>query len=148
DSLWLLIEPILPKPKRRRFRFPGRKPVGNREALTGILFVLQTGIPWEYLPQEMGCGCGMTCWRRLLDWERAGVWDKLHRVLLGHLREADKIDWSRAIVDSGSVRAVFGGRTPARVQRIAEKTARSITSLPMPMASRWRHKSQRQIATM
>jgi transposase len=67
DELWSFIEPILPKPKPRRFRYAGRKPVGNREALTGILFVLKTGIPWEYLPQEMGCGCGMTCWRRLRD---------------------------------------------------------------------------------
>jgi transposase len=148
DSLWNLIEPILPKPKPRRFRFPGRKPVGNRETLTGILFVLRTGIPWEYLPQEMGCGSGMTCWRRLRDWQRAGVWDKLHRLLLAHLREADKINWSRAIVDSASVRAVFGGHTPARTLPIAAKKARSIMLLPMPTASPWQQKSRQRIATM
>ena len=80
DSLWQFIEPLLPPPKRRRLRFPGRKPVGNREALTGILFVLKTGIGWEYLPQEMGCGSGMTCWRRLAAWQKLGVWEKrLHQ---------------------------------------------------------------------
>src|SRR6516162_2611610 len=110
DSLWALIEPILPKPKRRRFRFPGRKPVGNRETLTGILFVLQTGTPWEYLPQEMGCGCGMTCWRRLRDWQRAGVWDHILKTLHDKLGQQDRIDWSRAALDSGSVRAKGGGR--------------------------------------
>ena len=70
DELWSVIEPILPPPKPRRFRFPGRKPVGDRQCLTGILFVLKTGIPWEDLPQEMGCGSGMTGWRRARVWER------------------------------------------------------------------------------
>src|SRR5579872_1158582 len=135
DSLWSLIEPILPQPKPRRFRFPGRKPVGNREALTGILFVLKTGTPWEYLPQEMGCGSGMTCWRRLRDWHKAGVWDQLHQLLLTHLRSANKIDWSRALVDSASVRAVFGGCTLVPIPRIAGKPARNIMSSPMPMVS-------------
>jgi transposase len=76
--------------------------------LTGIIFVLKTGIPWQYLPKEMGCGSGMTWWRRLRDWQKAGVWDKIHRILLKHLRKKDKIDFSRAVVDSPSVRAVFG----------------------------------------
>ena len=110
DELWKLIEPLLPPPKRRRFRYPGRKPVPNRAALTGILFVLKTGIPWEYLPKEMGCGSGMTCWRRLRDWQASGLWDKIHRVLLDHLRKADEIDFSRVVVDSGSVRAVGGAK--------------------------------------
>jgi transposase len=106
--LWDIIEPLLPPPKPRRFRFPGRKPVEDRKVLTGILFVLKTGIPWEDLPVEMGCGCGMTCWRRLEAWNRAGVWSKLHQVLLAKLQAADKIDWSRAAVDSSFARA-FGG---------------------------------------
>jgi transposase len=109
DELWELIQPLLPSPKPRRFRFPGRKPISDRQALTGILFVLKSGIPWEMLPQEMGCGSGMTCWRRLRDWQEAGVWQKLHELLLAQLREADQIDWSRAVVDSASVRAVGGG---------------------------------------
>ena len=74
DELWEVIEPLLPPPKKRRFRYPGRKPVEPRRALTGILFVLKTGIQWEDLPLEMGCGSGITCWRRLRDWQRAGVW--------------------------------------------------------------------------
>jgi transposase len=128
DDLWALIDPILPPLKKRRFRFPGRKPIGNRETLTGILFVLVSGIPWEMLPQELGCGSGMTCWRRLHAWTAAGVWPKVHRILLNRLREADKIDWSRAVIDSASVRAVFGGSRPAPTQRIAAKLALSITS--------------------
>ena len=126
DQLWAMIEPLLPAPKPRRFRFPGRKPVGQRETLTGILFVLISGISWEMLPQELGCGSGMTCWRRLRDWTEAGVWPEVHRVLLSRLREADKIDWSRAVIDSASVRAVFGGARPARTPPIEAKRVASI----------------------
>jgi len=108
DALWSEIEPLLPLPKVRRKRFPGRKPVDHRTALTGILFVLRTGIPWEYLPAELGCS-GMTCWRRLRDWHVAGVWSALHQALLAKLHAVDGIDWSRAVVDSASVRAVGGG---------------------------------------
>ena len=107
DELWEVVEPLLPpeppKPKGRRPR------IADRKALTGVLFVLKTGIPWEDLPQEMGCGSGMTCWRRLRDWQQAGVWDSLHRRILEQLHRADRIDWSRAVVDSASVRAVLGG---------------------------------------
>lgn len=126
DELWALIEPHLPPPKPRRFRFPGRKPIGNRQALAGILFVLLSGIPWEMLPKELGWGSGMTCWRRLRDWTQAGVWPNIHRLLLKHLRAADKIDWSRVVIDSASVRAVFGGRRPAPIPRTAAKPAVSI----------------------
>ena len=124
DELWQIIEPLIPK-KKRRFRYPGRKPVPDREVLTGILFVLKTGIGWEDLPMEMGCGSGMTCWRRLRDWQKAGVWDKIHKVLLSKLRRAERINFSRAVVDSASVRAVFGGRKQARIPQIAAKKARS-----------------------
>ena len=107
DELWEQIAPLLPpepaKPKGGRPRIPARR------VLMGIMFVLKTGIPWEDLPQEMGCGSGMTCWRRLRDWQEAGVWDDLHRLLLERLHKADRIDWSRAIVDSASLRAVLGG---------------------------------------
>ena len=127
DRLWDLIKPLLPV-KKRRFRHPGRKPLDNRAVLTGILFVLRSGIPWEDLPREMGCGSGMTCWRRLRDWQKAGVWQQIHRVLLNELREADQIDFSRAAVDSSSIRAVFGGRRPAPIPRIGAKRAPSIIS--------------------
>src|SRR4051794_24611287 len=119
DALWERIKPLLPKPKKRRFRYPGRKPVEDRKALTGILFVLKTGIPWEDLPQEMGCGSGMTCGRRLRDWHKAGVGRKLHERLLAELNAADQIDWSRAAVDSRSLRALGGGEKtgPSPVDR-------------------------------
>ena len=105
----------------------GSPPVPDRAALTGILFVLRSGIPWEMLPQEMGCGCGMTCWRRLAEWQAAGVWEKLHLVLLEKLQEAGQIDWSRAVLDASSVRAVLGGRTPAPIPPIEPEKAANIT---------------------
>jgi transposase len=107
DALWERIEPLLPVVERR-YRYPGRRRIPDRRALTGILFVLKTGIPWEDLPAEMGCGSGMTCWRRLRDWNDAGVWDRLHQVLLDECHEAGEIDWSRAVVDSSHVRAKGG----------------------------------------
>jgi transposase len=73
DELWKRIEPLLPQPKPRREKYPGRKPVPDRAALSGILFVLRTGLRWRDLPAEMGCGSGVTCWRRLHDWQEAGV---------------------------------------------------------------------------
>src|ERR1043165_7787271 len=92
DTLWARIEPLLPPPKRRRRRWPGRKPLDRRKVLAGIIFVLKTGIPWELLPVEMGCGSGMTCLNYLRAWQKAGVWETLHHVLLEELQEADAID--------------------------------------------------------
>jgi transposase len=117
DELWEVIEPLLPKwtpsPKG------GQPPVTDRAVLTGILFVLKTGIPWEDLPCEMNWGCGMTCWRRLRAWQADGTWDKIPKVLLAKLRHADKIDWSRALIDSRFVRAAYGGEKtgPSPVDR-------------------------------
>ncbi|GIH24570.1 hypothetical protein Aph01nite_28800 [Acrocarpospora phusangensis] len=82
---------MLPK-RERRFRQPGRKRLADRQALRGILFVLHTGIAWEHLPQELGYGSGMTCWRRLAEWQAAGVWQRLHELLLDRLRAADTLD--------------------------------------------------------
>ena len=127
DALWEPIEPHLPPPKKKRRRFPGRPRVPDRAALTGILYVLMSGVPWEYLPQEMGCGSGMTCWRRLKEWQEAGVWERLHQVLLAKLHGADLIDWSRAAIDSSHVRAVGGARKPARALLTARGAARSTT---------------------
>jgi transposase len=117
DALWERVEPLLPVVERR-YRYPGRKRIPDRRALTGIVFVLKTGIPWEDLPAEMGCGSGMTCWRRLRDWNDAGVWTRLHQVLLDE-HEAGEIDWSRAAVDSSHVRAKGGGELtgPSPVDR-------------------------------
>ncbi len=128
-ELWAEIEAVLPPPKPRRFRHPGRKPMDPRKALTGILYVLRTGIPWEYLPQEIGCGSGMSCWRYLNQWQEQGVWQKIHELLLARLREADKIDFSRAIVDSASVRAVLGGPKRGRTRQTGVKKGPNTTSL-------------------
>lgn len=135
EELWSRIEPLLPAKSPRPKG--GRPPVPDRNALTGILFVLRTGCPWEYLPQEMGCGSGMTCWRRLRDWHEAGVWEQIWRLLLDELGLADEIDWDKAIFDSCSVRAVFGGRLPARIPPIAAKMARSGMLCAMARGSRW-----------
>ena len=121
DELWGMVAPLLPpeppKPQGGRPRLP------DRAVLTGILFVLRTGIPWEWLPAEMGCGSGMTCWRRLREWQQAGVWHRLHRVLLDRLGEAGRIDWSRASVDSATVRAKKGASRPAPIPRIGPNQA-------------------------
>lgn len=123
NELWERIEPLLP-PERPKPK-GGRPRVPDRAALTGILFVAKTGTPWEYLPQELGCGSGMTCWRRLRDWQEAGIWKKIWRVLLDELGEADAIDWSVSAIDSCSVRAVLGGRKPGRIPRIGARKALS-----------------------
>ncbi len=111
----------------RRARYPGRKRIPDRRVLTGILFVLKTGIAWEDLPQEMGCGSGMTCWRRLREWNDAGVWNRLHHVLLDELHDAGQVDWSRAAVDSSHVRAKGGAKKPGPRRSTAAAKAASIT---------------------
>ena len=123
DELWEIVEPLLPEepPKPKG----GRPRVDDRAALTGIVFVLKSGILWEMLPKEMGCGSGSTCWRRLRDWQEAGVWEELHRALLDRLGEADEIDWGRASLDSASVPAKRGANEPARIRRIRGRRARS-----------------------
>ena len=127
DGLWELVEPLLPK-KERRFRHPGRKRLSDREALSGILFVLHTGVAWRHLPLELGFGSGVTCWRRLDEWQRAGVWEQLHAVLLARLRAAGKIEWSRAIVDSSQIQAKKGARKRAKARSIGAVRAPSTTS--------------------
>jgi len=99
---------------------------------------LKSGIPWEMLPQEMGCGSGMTCWRRLKVWHEAGVWERLHRRLLDRLGEADQIEWERASLDSASVAAPGGAKEPERIRRIRERRARSAMLWSTAAASRSR----------
>ncbi len=136
DALWAVVAPLLP-PERPKPK-GGRPRVSDRAALTGIIFVLKSGIAWELLPQELGCGSGMTCWRRLRDWQQAGVWERLHQVLLQRLADADKLDWSRASLDSASVAAKKGAQRPGRIQRIAANRARSAILWSTPLASPWR----------
>lgn len=122
DELWEQIEPLLP-PEREPSPLGGRPRVTNRQAFTGVVFVLKTGIPWQALPTEMDCGSGSTCWRRFSEWTELAVWSKLHRLLLSQLGKAGAINLERAVIDSASVRAVFGGRTPGRIRRIVRKPA-------------------------
>jgi transposase len=110
-----------------RFRYPGRRPVPDRDVLCGILYVLHTGVQWEYLPKELGFGSGMTCWRRLRDWNEAGVWQRLHEVLLAELNAASRLDWSRCVVDSSHVRALKGGSRRARRRSTEAGRARNTT---------------------
>src|SRR4051794_32315795 len=109
DELWARIEPLLPPEKPRRFRFPGRRPIDRRDILTGIVFVLKTGIAWDDLPAELGWGCGRTCRDTLAAWQRAGVWDRLHEMLLDEVGDRGLIDWSRALIDSATSKAPKGG---------------------------------------
>ena len=104
DELWDRLEPLLPQ-RERRFCYPGLKPLSDREVLRGILYVLHTGIQREYLPKDLGFGSGMTCWRRLRDWNEACVWQRLHEILLAELNAASRLDWSRCVVDSSRVGA-------------------------------------------
>jgi transposase len=124
EALWNLIEPLLPEPAPKPQG--GRPRLSDRACLKGVLFVLRTGIPWQMQPQELGCGSGITCWRRLRDWQQAGIWGLIHFVLLDWLCRFGQIDWSRAVVDSCSVRAIFGGRRQGRIPLIELSGAASV----------------------
>ncbi len=127
NELWVALEPLIPEftpsPKDGR-----RRTVDDRAALNGILYALLTGIPWEDLPQELGFGSVMTCWRRLRDWQAAGVWYRLHLAMLRRLREHDQIDWERASLDGASVSSPRGAKKPAPTRRTEASSDRSDTS--------------------
>ena len=125
NALWAVVEPLLPPEPPKPHG--GRPRLSDRAVLNGIVYVLRTGTAWELLPAELGWGSGMTCWRRLRDWQHAGVWDRLHRVLLERLAGANRIDWSRAALDSSSVPAKRGAKPPARTRRTGARRARSAT---------------------
>ena len=125
DALWNEIRPLLP-PERPKPK-GGRPRVPDRACLRGIVYVLRTGMPWRMVPAELGCGSGVTCWRRLREWTEAGVWPAIHEKLLGILGRKGRLDLSRAAIDSSSVRAVFGGRKRARTPRIGPKRAANAT---------------------
>ncbi len=133
DELWELIAPLLPRCPRR-YRHPGRRRLDDRQVLNGILFVLTTGIAWQRLPQELGFGSGMTCWRRLRDWQQAGVWQQLHELLLARLRQAGRLDLSRTVCDSASLRALLGSRlcVACADDHAADPTRSSLTAVMTP----------------
>lgn len=146
EELWELVEPLLPV-RERRFRYPGRKRLPDREALQGILFVLYTGIAWQHLPAELGFGSGVTCWRRLDEWQQAGVWAQLHALLLVRLRAAGELEWSRAIADSSQIQAKKGAPKRARARSIGAAPAPSTTSLSISQGSRSPTRSPARTAT-
>jgi transposase len=146
DGLWELVEPLLPK-TTRRFRYPGRKRIGDREALSGILFVLYTGIAWRHLPLELGFGSGATCRRRLDEWQQAGVWDRLHELLLARLQQAGEIEWSRAVVDGSHIQAKKGAPKRARARLTAAEPDRSTISWSTRAGSRSPSRSRAATAT-
>ncbi|KEZ97064.1 transposase [Xanthomonas vasicola pv. vasculorum NCPPB 895] len=120
-ALWKRIESLIPqvKPSPKG----GRPRISDQQALNGIIYVLRTGIALEELPGELGYGSGMTCWRRLRDWQANGVWHRLHQVLLAELRRADKLDLSRASLDAASVASPRGARIQGQTQPIAANSA-------------------------
>jgi transposase len=146
DELWGRVEPLLPV-VQRRFRYPGRKRLPDRAALQGILFVLCTGIAWRHLPVELGFGGGSTCYRRLDEWQRAGVWERLHEVLLSELRANNLIEWERAVADASHVQAKKGAPRRARARLIEPETGRNTTSWSMAPVSRSPGRSRAGTAT-
>jgi transposase len=146
EGLWERVEPLLPK-KQRRFRHPGRKPLPDKEALQGILFVLHTGIAWRHLPLELGFGSGSTCYRRMVEWQQAGVWERLHALLLAELRAAGDLEWSRAVADSSHVQAKKGAPRRGRARSIEPDPAPSTTSWSTPRGSRSPGRSRAATAT-
>lgn len=134
DDLWAPIQPLLPVP--HPYPKGGRPRIDDRAALTGILFVLKAGLRWEYLPRELGCGSGMSCWRCVHAWQQAGVWQR-RGATLQHLREYDQIQWERASVDSASVpspllRTIYRPESQRPQQaRMQAPSARRTTRLPL-----------------
>ena len=127
-ELWQKLQPLIPPFIPSSKGGPRTRAVSDKTAFEGIIFVLRSGIPWEDLPQSMGFGSGMTCWRRLRQWQREGVWDRLHQALLCRLRQYDQIDWSRASIDGASVASPRGARRQAPTPQIGASLAASATS--------------------
>lgn len=124
DELWDEVEPLLPK--HVPSPLGGAPRVDDRTALAGIILVLKSGLAWQMFPKELGCS-GSTCWRRFDEWTAAGVWPQLLERLLNQLGKRGEIDLSRVVVDSASIRALLGGRTPARTRPIAANGASNVT---------------------
>jgi transposase len=135
DGLWAVLEPLLPERVPRRI---GRPRIDDRIAFTAILFVLVTGVPWRVLPRQLGCS-GVTAWRRLRDWQAAGVWDRLHRELLRRLNALGRLDWSAGVVDGSHIRALRGGpltgRSPVDRGRTGSKHHLIVDRHGVPLAA-------------
>ena len=103
DAQWDLIAPLLPLPKER-----GRHRADDRRTLNGILWVLRSGARWHEMPSRYGSDS--TCHRRLQQWQKQGVWERLWTAFLKSLDEQGKLDWSRAFLDATFVPAKRGAR--------------------------------------
>jgi transposase len=136
DALWERVAPLLPVPKKKKSG-RGRPRADDRAALEAIVFVLRTGIPWELLPRKQFGLSGMTAWRRLEQWTHAGVFEQLQRDLLSELGQQGLVDFSRASIDSSSVRASKGGPSRARTRRTERRRAASIIFSSTPRATLW-----------
>lgn len=138
DKLWSAVEPHIPKtpPSKKG----GRPRIGDRAAFTGILFVLRYAIPWDELPRALGYGSGTTCWRRLVAWQRAGVWDRIWQAMLADLNRQERVKWERVALDGSSIPAKKGAKPPARTPPIAGNAAQNTTSWSINKA----YRSQRQ----
>jgi len=97
----------------------GRPHIGHRGALTEILLVLKTGIPWGYLPHELGCGSSITRWRCLHEWMLAGVCQHIHEAILRNLRKRDQIMCGQTCLDGASIPASAGGEYTGQTQPVA-----------------------------
>ena len=134
DELWAVVAPLLPR--RSAHSRGGRPWIDDRATLNGILYVLRSGMPWRMLPPELGYGSGVTCWRRLKEWQQRGVWKRLHQRMLERLAAADRIDWTRASLDSRSLAAKKGEPPSARTRPTRASRAASTTSSSTARASR------------
>jgi transposase len=125
EQLWKQVQPLLPL--HREHPKGGNDFKDDRACLRGIIFVLKSGISWQLLPTEVFGVSGSTCWRRFRDWTRAGIWPQLHRQILAQLGRLKQVDLSAAVIDSASVRAVFGGATPGPTPPTGAKKAANAT---------------------
>ena len=127
DDLWVIVQPLLPPPPRPQWG-GRRRTIPDRNCFAAIVYMARTSTPWRLLPaQQLGCGSSATCWRRLTEWANAGVFDQLHLQVLDRLGERGQLDWSRAAVDTMSVRAKRGGTTWAQIQSIVASLEPSST---------------------
>ena len=140
DKLWAAVEPHIPKAPRSAKG--GRPRISDRSAFAGILFVLRYGIPWDDLPRALGYGSGTTCWRRLVAWQRAGVWDRIWQAMLTDLNRQDRVKWERVALDGSSIPAKKGAKPPAQTQRIAGNAGQNTTSWSINKAYRSRRQSR------
>jgi transposase len=137
DALWALVEPLLPAPPRPPYG--GRqRAIPDRNCLAAIVFMARTSTPWRLLPaRELGCDSSATCWRRLNEWAKAGVFDALHLKVLDQLGAAGRLAWSRASVDSASVRAKRGGTMWAQIRSIVASLGPSSIWSATMVGFRW-----------